>query len=149
MSAALPLRDVHLPDAPGLWPPAPGWWLVAAALLLLMAIPLLLWLRRRQRERSWQRQFDAELAVVNDDAARLAALLILLRRAAREQAPGNELLQGDAWLQAVDPRSTLSPPLRQLMVQGAYQPRIDPEQLAALQRWARPRYLALLRERRR
>ena len=36
------LRDIHLPDAPGVWPPAPGWWVLA--LLLLGA---LIWLAAR------------------------------------------------------------------------------------------------------
>lgn len=147
MSAALPLRDVHLPPAPGLWPPAPGWWLLAAGLLVLLAVPLWLQWRRRRRQRAWLRQFDADLQAAGDGPARLAALVILLRRAAREQRPGSEMLQGDAWLQMVDPKGELAPVQRTLLHEGAYQPRIDPGQLVALERWAARRYLGLLQER--
>ncbi|MBD8695406.1 DUF4381 domain-containing protein [Stenotrophomonas sp. CFBP 13718] len=146
MSTNLPLRDVHLPPAPSLWPPAPGWWAVAAVVLLLLAIPLLLRARRLRRERAWQRQFDAELAAAGTGAARVAALLVLLRRAARQQRPGDEVLQGDAWLQVVDPTGSLSPPQKALLLQGAYQPLVDPQQLAALEPWARTRYVSLLKE---
>ena len=30
---SLPLRDIHLPVAPGWWPPAPGWWLLGGLVL--------------------------------------------------------------------------------------------------------------------
>lgn len=147
MSTNLPLRDVHLPPAPSLWPPAPGWWLVAAVVLLLVAIPLLLRARRLRRERAWQRQFDAELQAAGEGPLRLAALVELLRRAARANRAGSELLQGEAWLQVLDPANALAPAQRALLLQGAYQPAIDAAQLATLERWARARHVALLRER--
>ncbi|WP_312682278.1 DUF4381 domain-containing protein [Stenotrophomonas chelatiphaga] len=147
MSTNLPLRDVHLPPAPSLWPPAPGWWLVAAVMLLLVAIPVLLRARRLRRERAWQRQFDAELQAAGEGPLRLAALVELLRRAARANRAGSELLQGEAWLQVLDPANALAPAQRALLLQGAYQPAIDAVQLATLERWARARHVALLRER--
>lgn len=147
MSAQLPLRDVHLPPAPGLWPPAPGWWVLAAAILVLLAIPLLLYWRRRRQRRAWQRQFTAELHAAGEGPPRLAAMSALLRRAARRQRAGSELLRGEAWLQLLDPEDSLTPAQRSLLCDGAYQPHVDPVQLAVVERWAAKRYLALLQER--
>ena len=50
--AELPLRDIHLPDPVGWWPPAPGWWVVAALLLFLVFIVIRLWRRRLALRRS-------------------------------------------------------------------------------------------------
>ena len=36
--AALPLREIHLPDAVGWWPPAPGWWILPILVLLAAGI---------------------------------------------------------------------------------------------------------------
>ena len=42
---ALPLRDIHLPEPIGWWPPALGWWILA--LLVILTIGLCIWLIRR------------------------------------------------------------------------------------------------------
>ena len=42
----LPLRDIHLPEPVGWWPPAIGWWLLPVCVLGL--IVLLIWLIRRR-----------------------------------------------------------------------------------------------------
>ena len=35
--STLPLREIHLPESVGWWPPAPGWWLLPILLLLGLA----------------------------------------------------------------------------------------------------------------
>lgn len=148
MSAKLPLRDVHLPDPPSLWPPAPGWWLLAVVLLGLLAIPLWRHLRRQRRRKAWAAVFDAELAQPGstDARARLVVLVALLRRAAREHAPGSEHLQGEAWLAWLDPAQQLDPQLRGLLRDGAYRPQVDAAAVQRLQGWARTRFTRLLQE---
>ncbi|MBV1915190.1 MAG: DUF4381 domain-containing protein [Pseudomonadales bacterium] len=47
------LKDIHLPDAPGLWPLAPGWWILIVLLIALVsaAIYLVISYRRKNRYR--------------------------------------------------------------------------------------------------
>lgn len=101
---SLPLRDVHLPPSPSWWPLAPGWWLVITAVVLVLGTVGWWWWRRRQRQRLWLAAFDAELQRATTPAQRLAALSILLRRAARSVDAQADRLQGEAWLQFLDGR---------------------------------------------
>ena len=73
----LVLRDVHVPVAPSLWPPAPGWWLLAAAVLTVVALLWLLQLRRQRRLQARQRLFDDACHGL-PAAAQVAALLVHL-----------------------------------------------------------------------
>ncbi len=148
MSAALPLRDVQLPPAPSWWPPAPGYLMIGAAVVLVLLVIAVVRRRRRRRQR-WLQLFDQELAATTDAAAELAAIAGLLRRAARHVAPGSESLRDDAWWQRVDPQGTLPAAHRSLLAEGAYRPRVDSNDVAAVRSWARERYLAMLLERRR
>jgi hypothetical protein len=105
----LPLRDIHLPDPVGWWPPAPGWWLlllVAAA--LTAAIVLFRFVRRR---RLLKRTVRNELARLrekyNNDHDRvelLKSLSSLMRRASISFYPRSESasLTGEQWLQHLD-----------------------------------------------
>ena len=148
MSASLPLRDVHLPDAPALWPPAPGWWVVLVILLLLLSIPLLRWWRRKRRRARWRAVFDGELASAgtDDPRARLTVMVALLRRAARKQSPGLEHLQGEAWLAWLDARAQLDEAQRTLLCDGPYRPQVEVGTLQSLEAWARTRFVDLLQE---
>ena len=149
MSAALPLRDVQLPPAPSWWPPAPGYLMIGAVVVLvLLVIAVVMWRRRRRRER-WLQLFDQELATAPDAAAELAAIAGLLRRAARHARPGSESLRDDAWWHRLAPQRTLADDHRSLLAEGAYRPRVDNRDVAAIRSWARERYLAMLLERRR
>jgi len=149
MSANLPLRDVQVPPAPSWWPPAPGYLMIGGVVLLLLAVAAFFWWQRRRRRQRWLQLFDQELASTADAAAELAAIAGLLRRAARQAQPGSESLRDDAWWQRVDPKGTLPAACRSLLAEGAYRPRVDVNDVAALRSWARERYLAMLLERRR
>ncbi|MCD5963497.1 DUF4381 domain-containing protein [Stenotrophomonas maltophilia] len=149
MSANLPLRDVQLPPEPSWWPPAPGYLMVGGAVLLVILALALLWWKRRRRRQRWLQAFDQELATTADATAELAVIAGLLRRAARQAQPGSESLRDDAWWQRVDPKGTLPDARRSLLAEGAYRPRVDASEVAAVRSWARERYLAMLLERRR
>ena len=106
----LPLRDLHLPEAVGWWPLAPGWWL----LILLGAIAvtwLLLRSWRRWRFNAARRHALALLQEVETDyladrnPVRLGRRVSeLLRRAMLAYAPREEVagLTGENWLQWLD-----------------------------------------------
>ncbi|MEM9057547.1 MAG: DUF4381 domain-containing protein [Pseudomonadota bacterium] len=101
--ADLPLRDIHLPDAPGWWPLAPGWWLLAALVVLaVVAAILFIRYRRNALSRLATREvmrLERDWRATGDHRALLCGLAATLRRTAiavsgRDQAAG---LVGDAW----------------------------------------------------
>lgn len=106
---ALQLRDIHLPDAPAIWPLAPGWWLLAGVLLVLLAWASVVgW--HHYRSRRERMQVLDELDRITAGLARerspvvLAKLSTLLRQLAllrfsRTRVAG---LTGDAWLRFLD-----------------------------------------------
>ena len=54
------LKDIHLPDAVGLWPLAWGWW-VLLILLVLIALTAFLMLRRHRQRNRYRAAALAEL----------------------------------------------------------------------------------------
>ncbi len=146
MAANLPLRDVHLPQAPDWWPPAPGWWLVFTGVLLVaLVIGTWLWLRRRRRLR-WEALFDHQLAAAGSGPARLAAASELLRRAARRVDANAVQLQGEAWLRFLDGRKLhdFSAGGGRILLEGGYRPQVDDAQVQRATQLARARFLELM-----
>mgnify|MGYP003664734591 CR=1 FL=1 len=137
------LRDLQLPDAIGLWPPAPGWWL-----LIWLGLKLY---RYRQRNR-YRRQALQELARLGQSDLKqqqpqqwLQQLNQLLRRAALAAYPAAQVapLSGTAWVEFLYSSSRLEgfrQPLGCSLASGPYQPKIavDAEALQQLaQQWIR------------
>ncbi len=138
------LRDIHQLPPPPLWPPAPGWWIVAA-LFGLAALAGWLWLARRRRyRRSVARMFDEAVAAASDPQAEVAAISALLRRAARRHRADADVLDGQAWLTALDEGAKT--PLFQagtgrLLIEGVYRPNVEPADVEQLRTAARQRFL--------
>ena len=108
--APLPLRDLHLPDAVGWWPLAPGWWLM---LLLLAAAFGFVAIRVYQRwRRNAPRRYalkelkrcESEYLAHRNPVLLGKQLSSLLRRGMLAYAPRAEIagLTGAAWLEWLD-----------------------------------------------
>ncbi|TNE74867.1 MAG: DUF4381 domain-containing protein [Gammaproteobacteria bacterium] len=141
------LRDIHLPEPGGFWPPAPGWWLLALAILLAAAATIWLYLRRRRRNH-WLRLAMQELATLETASSRdsqwFSALNALLKKAARTRYPDQypEALTGDAWvsflLETSKNERIASRPVVEAIVHSTWQPSVSAEPAQAMsfaQRW--------------
>lgn len=141
----LVLRDVHVPVAPSLWPPAPGWWLLAAAVLALVAVIWLLQWRQTRKITARQRLFDDACRDL-PASAQVAAMSELLRRAARQVDKHADKLQGDAWLQFLDGKKgrEFSTGAGRLLLEGGYRRDVEASELASVKALARMRFLELM-----
>ncbi|MHA7926523.1 MAG: DUF4381 domain-containing protein [Marinobacter sp.] len=135
------LRDIHLPETGGFWPPAPGWWVLAVLILAGLAALIWLLIRRRRRNR-WFRTARTELARLERTAASepwwFVQLNTLLKQAARERYPDQhpEALSGDAWVEfllTTAPRDRIaSRPVAEALVHSAWRPGVLVEPTEAL-----------------
>lgn len=110
----LPLKDIHLPEIIGWWPPAIGWWLLAILLLLLAAFIIRLY--KRLTRKTAVKTAKKLLAAIRqdktlDELQKLRELSALLRRVAISVAPRAEVagLTGHAWLAFLDASLKNSP----------------------------------------
>ncbi|WP_246180538.1 DUF4381 domain-containing protein [Marinobacter changyiensis] len=141
------LRDIHLPEPGGFWPPAPGWWIVFALVIGLTVWGTLAILQKRRRNR-WLKTALAELTTLAAAEQRgpgwFNELNRLLKRAARVKFPQQrpESLSGEAWVRFLTETSpgqaTEDQALFRSLVESCWRP--DPggdpcQALGAARRW--------------
>jgi hypothetical protein len=107
---SLPLRDLHLPEPVGWWPPAPGWWVLLTLLAALVAYGLIRWHRHRQRNAARRyalkklARYEAEYLEHRNPVVLGKQLSQLLRRGMLAYAERDEVagLTGEDWLTWLD-----------------------------------------------
>ncbi|AJR05598.1 DUF4381 domain-containing protein [Photobacterium gaetbulicola] len=98
----LPLADIHLPNAPGIWPLAWGWWV--AILLICIAMAYLVMAFKKQRRYSLARREALQHLTFLKSPEDFSKVNLLLRQVAmsyhsREYVAG---LTGQSWLAFLD-----------------------------------------------
>ncbi len=100
----LPLRDIHVPDPVGWWPPAIGWWLFAGIVALMVVLAVLRWRHRR----TVAYRFGREIARLRsrylqdgDNRRLFREGSVMLRRACMSAFPRDQVagLAGAEWLE--------------------------------------------------
>lgn len=126
------LRDIHLPDAIGYWPPAPGFYILGICVLAVLIGGGFLLIRHILNGRS-KRQALRVLETYRQDYlkqsnSQLSAAQIseLLKRVALVYYPRERVasLQGDAWVDFLTQtaRNIDFKPVRALLVECPFQP---------------------------
>ncbi|WP_150912881.1 DUF4381 domain-containing protein [Marinobacter halotolerans] len=124
------LRDIHIPEPGGFWPPAPGWWVLLLVIIALV-FALALWARRRRQKNAWYRIANRDLDRLANRAAVTAKwfseLNGLLKQSAMARYPNRhpEALSGAEWIDFLletSPKDRIaSRPTVTAMVQSCYQ----------------------------
>ena len=104
------LRDIHLPQTVGWWPPAIGWWILAIFLIVAIAGGIY-WLWWRHKRLAYKREAIATMEAIRashlqhqDDQQLLSDLCSLLKRTAITRYGRDEIagLAGEQWLSFLD-----------------------------------------------
>jgi len=136
----LPLRDIQIPDAIGLWPPAIGWWILAVLipLLLYLSYKLYKYITRKTALKVVKKQFKVlKINTQLNDKQKLVELSSLMRRIAVSIFPREELasLTGNAWLDFLDKHSEtalFNSDMARLLIDAPYRKAPDLNELNAL-----------------
>ncbi|MEQ9544924.1 MAG: DUF4381 domain-containing protein [Marinobacter sp.] len=125
------LRDIHLPQTGGFWPPAPGWWILFALILALL-VAIAVFIHRKQRKNRWltiaRRELNQLAQHASPKPAWFAQLNTLLKQCARERYPEErpEAMSGSRWadfLLKTSPGDQLaSRSIVEAMVNSSWQP---------------------------
>ena len=106
-SQQLALKDIHLPETLGWWPPAIGWWVLA--ILIPLFFVLIIWIYRRITRKTAIKTAKKLLIAIkrNDDLndrQKLIELSVLIRRVVVSNSFRNETasLTGQRWLEYLD-----------------------------------------------
>ena len=100
------LRDIHLPAAPGWWPPAPGWWIVAAIVLrrvVYLCVKVYLYTKRRRLHRAVMGDWIAASSAgttIRRNSPRACPNSCAVSRCARRR--GLRAYRGEQWMTYLD-----------------------------------------------
>lgn len=128
----LPLKDIHLPESVGWWPPAIGWWILAFLIPLLIVLGI--WLFKRITRKTALKTAKAILNSIKqdenlDDYQKVCQMSVLIRRTAISCFPRSETasLTGKEWLLFLDTPlqdQRFSDGIGKLLVDAPYQQQI-------------------------
>lgn len=102
------LKDIHLPEQIGAWPPAPGYFILLGILILATGIAVWLYYRRNAKLAASREALSLLRALDNQDADYARQVNTLLKRTALSYLPRTQVaaLDGERWLTLLG--STLS-----------------------------------------
>lgn len=101
------LRDIHMPEAIGYWPPAPGWWILAVILLAAFGT-LLVFLKKKRQSQRYRKLALQQLSQLQDGHKEpvlyLAQINRLLKQTLLAAPTPNKAagLTGKQWLYFLD-----------------------------------------------
>ncbi len=148
-SPQIALRDIHQATAPPWWPPAPGWWVLFAFVVVVAAAVWILRRRKIRQIRALEAMFDNTVDAAQTPAAQVRAMSELLRRAARRKQADADTFDGETWLRFLDTGykvPVFETGAGRMLVDGAFRPEVDAEDVRALRDVARTRFIEWMRQ---
>ncbi len=141
----LPLKDIHLPAEPSVWPLAPGWWLVIALSVIIAIVAVVLchqWLQKRRLQKQRQQRLFSALDSIktqfqqtkNQHLLAADASALLRRMMLHELKNDTDVTRtGDDWLSAVSNSTGVDLTAhRQALLEAPYNPALSFESASLL-----------------